>query len=358
VSRAHSAKAPDDCARCCEIHAVLVDEHARRADETDVRSRSALPLTVAEIAHRIGLRNESMMRAHLAHLVAHGRLLADRRTPSGVPVGRVGRQSEPEWGPDQWAVNQQAPHAPCGDVVVVLGGIGWSGTMPMPEEMVGLLETRRLRPWSTRTLKTHRQCLGVRKPTDAADAVRAGLVLFVPQTTTLDDGRRVRRSDRFILLGGQIAEPLRDGQLAADLAASIFDQVPWWPAHAPKREGERARKAIGMRLLAGWPAAVLAAKLAPIPTDYVVNGYGLLAARLPAPGEPYRITARETVQGAALLMVTCDRCDKPPAFRGRPGDLCDSCREQTGDLAAVAGAGLATGGRVPSGRRPVLTPAF
>jgi hypothetical protein len=363
MSRAHSAKRPEDCVRCCEVHQVLAGEHARRAEQTDVRARAAAPLTVAEIGGHVGIRDESVVRTHLAHLAAHGHLLADRRTPTGVPVGRGTEQPEESWGPDQWAANQQAPHPACGDLLVLLGGIGWSGAVPAPEAMAAMLADRaRGRAWSVRTIKEHRPHLGPRREQDKPDAVRAGLVLFTPRVLTLDDGRRVRHTDGFVLLTGQVTAPLReDPSVVAALAVQVFDRLAWWPGHAPVREGERARKAIASRLLAGWPADVLIHRLSPIPQDYVVNGYGLLSARLPAPGEPYRETARAAVQGRTEPLV-CPACRNPRPARARycGGDVCRDRYFGTSvdDLVAAAGADVAADVWVPGGRRPVLAPAF
>jgi hypothetical protein len=279
-----------------------------------------------------------------------------------VPVGRGTDQPQESWGPDQWAANQQAPHPACGDLLTLLGGIGWSGAVPSPEAMAAMLADRpNGRHWSARTIERHRPHLGPRQAKDKPEAVRAGLVLFAPRTLTLDDGRRVRRGDGFVLLAGQVAAPLReDPAVVAALAAQVFDRLAWWPGHATLREGERARKAIASRLLAGWPADVLIHRLAPIPQDYVVNGYGLLASRLPAPGEPYRETARAAVQGRTEPSV-CPVCRNP----SRPGRFCggDVCRDRyfgtaADDLVAVAGTDVAADVWVPGGRRPALVPAF
>jgi predicted ArsR family transcriptional regulator len=375
VSRPHAAKEPQDCARCCEVHGVLVDDHARRSEQADVRTRAAAPLTVAEIGARVGIRDESVVRTHLAHLVAKGRLLADRRTPSGVPVRRDGEVPR-DADPLAWASVQPVPHIPCGLLLVTLGGFGWSGTTADLLKVSGMKKD---------TAKKHRPCL-----------VKAELAEFTRADRRTEDGRMVRLPDTFRLVVPvelipveQVRRDRYDRQAAEMLAAVQY--LGGEDAGNPYVLAEVARA-----LREGLPAAALRSMLTRDLPPVIHMPVPFLLSRVPKSGARVLISAAFAAELQRAAKARAKAAEQAPAepspWDRRPGaedwrtarpvpqrrSVCPGCGRPAApesvrcggsvcltaawgapdDLASVAGTDVAADVWVPGGRRPVLVPAL
>src|SRR5690606_5542261 len=91
----------------------------------------------------VGLKKRAT-QDHLAHLFAHGRIDADRRTPL---VSGIGQPMLP--GAQQWAANVVAPDPTCAKCLIALAGWGWEGQVSMEE-------LARYAGVSLRTVERHR----------------------------------------------------------------------------------------------------------------------------------------------------------------------------------------------------------
>ncbi|MET9183273.1 hypothetical protein ABZX88_34440 [Kitasatospora aureofaciens] len=355
---------PDDCKRCAEIYALLVKVHS--TDGGEVRDRSAATgLTVAEIGARIGLRDESVVRSHLAHLEAHGRLESDRRTPTGVAVGRGSERLPLDADPLTWASAQPIPDRVCGLLLVGLARTGWSGTTQGWYELSGVAE---------RTGKRHRGHL-----------VTAELVVFERVDVQGASGRRVRLADRFRLVVPVQLVPVEVPQVPgrADRfdrdAAAVLQQVPYLSsreAHDPY-----ALATVARALREGLPSPVLLRLVTEDLPSQMRHPVNFLAARVPASGARLLVSAafaaqlqrrrpaptpkeatpwdrppgavpawRQPQPGEVLPMVDCPGCGLPGH---RPAGVpCGTC--------AGKGFGALTGVEVVAVEwaAPLMEPAF
>jgi hypothetical protein len=276
----HRDISPDDCPNCHKVYGAL-EEH-RTADPEKW-------LTTEALGRIIGLKKRAT-QDHLAHLFAHSRIDADRRTPLG---GGIGQPLLP--GAQEWAANVVAPDPTCAKCLVALAAIGWEGQVHM-EELAKIAGV------SLRTIERHRPHL-----------VRADLVAFRPVAIRENGKNLGRRPDRFTLLSGFTTPRLEGAALEAvpALAESIIDRVRWFVG-VTAEERTLAAKSVAWCLRNGWPEEALLRALDATENRqaYRPNGYlDKLLRKLPA---QYVIPARQMVtQRTAPRRLDCAICDTP-----------------------------------------------
>ncbi|MGW2456792.1 hypothetical protein ACWCTA_36515 [Streptomyces sp. NPDC001704] len=270
---------PDDCPNCRSVFGALVERQMSDPEN---------PLTTEEIGRIVGLKKRAT-QVHLAHLFAHSRIDADRRTP-------LHGMSQPIlFGAQEWAASVVAPDPTCAKCLVALAGIGWEGQVSM-EELAKIAGV------GLRTVERHRPHL-----------VRADLVTFRPVPVRRDGKNLGRRPDRFTLLSGFTAPRLEGAALEAvpALAESIIDRVRWFVG-VTDEERALAAKSVAWCLRNGWPEEALLRALDATENRqaYRPNGYlDKLLRKLPA---QYVIPARQMVtQRTAPRRLDCAICDTP-----------------------------------------------
>ncbi|MEU4986652.1 hypothetical protein [Streptomyces sp. NPDC021969] len=223
----------------------------------------------------------------MAHLFAHSRIDADRRTPLG---GGIGQRLLP--GAQEWAANVVAPDPTCAKCLVALAGIGWEGQVHM-EELAKIAGV------SLRTISRHR-----------AHLVRDDLVQFRTVPIRENGQNRGRQADRFTLLSGFKARKLEGAawEEAPARAESVIDRVRWFVGVTDEERGFAVRS-VTWCLRNGWPEeALLRALDASENRDaYRPNGY--LAKLLQKLTPEYVIPARQMVtQRTAPRVTECSHC--------------------------------------------------
>lgn len=318
MSGRHREAPPEDCASCRKLFAVIAAHHQ---EHPDVR------LTVAELGSRIGIARQNT-HAHLAHLVRHRRVKADRRTP--VPGATVSKGGEVPQDADPllWAANAVTPDRACAVLLASLARAArgrWAGQTTMAELAAGA-------GMPLRTVERHRPHLGPRKARDAAGAVRAGLVEFTADTVLSSNGRhRVRRGDRFRFLAGRDAqalgwnpaESLVDPRAFEGTARALVDAVRWFVG--PPADFAQAYRRVSLLLARGHRPEDLHRALTSRTPDSGAPPYRVLSAWLPSLDDEPAPSAVAAVQAGAVLMACMD-C----GARVRPGPdgLCKGCREE------------------------------
>ncbi|MFD8155343.1 MULTISPECIES: hypothetical protein [Streptomyces] len=273
----HRDISPDDCPSCRKVYGAL-EEHQTADPETW--------LTTEALGRVVGLKKRAT-QDHLAHLFAHSRIDADRRTPLG---GGIGQPLLP--GAQEWAANVVAPDPTCAKCLVALAGIGWEGQVHM-EELAKLAGV------SLRTIERHRPHL-----------VRADLVQFRPVPVRVDGKNLGRRPDRFTLLSGFTAPKLEGAawEEAPARAESVVDRVRWFVGVTDEERGLAVRS-VTWCLRNGWPEEALLRALDASENRqaYRPNGYlAKLLRKLPA---EYVIPARQVVtQRTAPRVTECSVC--------------------------------------------------
>ncbi|MFF4709517.1 hypothetical protein [Streptomyces sp. NPDC001297] len=276
----HRDISPDDCPNCHKVYGAL-EEHQTADPEKW--------LTTEALGRIIGLKKRAT-QDHLAHLFAHSRIDADRRTPLG---GGIGQPLLP--GAQEWAANIVAPDPTCAKCLVALAAIGWEGQVHM-EELAKIAGV------SLRTIERHRPHL-----------VRADLVAFRPVPIRENGKNLGRRPDRFTLLSGFTTPRLEGAALEAvpALSESIIDRVRWFVG-VTDEERALAAKSVAWCLRNGWPEEALLRALDATENRqaYRPNGYlDKLLRKLPA---QYVIPARQMVtQRTAPRRLDCAICDTP-----------------------------------------------
>lgn len=273
----HRDISPDDCPNCHKVYGAL-EEHQTADPEKW--------LTTEALGRMIGLKKRAT-QDHLAHLFAHSRIDADRRTPLG---GGIGQPLLP--GAQEWAANVVAPDPTCAKCLVALAAIGWEGQVHM-EELAKIAGV------SLRTIERHRPHL-----------VRADLVAFRPVPIRENGKNLGRLPDRFTLMSGFTAPRLEGAALEAvpALAESIIDRVRWFVG-VTDEERALAAKSVAWCLRNGWPEDALLRALDATENRqaYRPNGYlDKLLRKLPA---QYVIPARQVVtQRTAPRVAECRVC--------------------------------------------------
>ncbi|GGU51170.1 hypothetical protein [Streptomyces violascens] len=195
-------------------------------------------LLTAEIGSQVGLK-ERATQNHLAHLFAHSRIDADRRTPLNGGTFGVSQPALP--GAQDWARSVAAPDPTCAKCLVALAGWGWGGEAPDVKELAAAAGV------SVRSVERHRPHL-----------IDFNLLEFKPSSIPVGDGRsgkfRGREASRYLLLSGFHARELTEAERATvpERARLIVKRVRWF-AGATVDERERAEIAVGFVLRAGWP---------------------------------------------------------------------------------------------------------
>lgn len=276
----HRDISPDDCPNCHKVYGAL--EERQIADPET-------PLTTEEIGRNVGLKKRATQN-HLAHLFAHSRIDADRRTPLG---GGIGQPLLP--GAQEWAANIVAPDPTCAKCLVALAGIGWEGQVSM-EELAKLAGV------GLRTIERHRPHL-----------VRADLVSFRPVPVRKDGKNLGRRPDRFTLMSGLTAPRLEGAAWdeAPARAEAVVDRVRWFVGITAE-ERALAAHSVTWCLRNGWPEEALLRALDASENRqaYRPNGYlSKLLGKLP---REYIAPARQVVtQRTAPRRLDCAICDTP-----------------------------------------------
>jgi predicted ArsR family transcriptional regulator len=279
---------PDDCPNCRKVFQALVDRQVADPET---------PLTTVEIGKVVGLRKRAT-QDHLAHLFAHGRIDADRRTPL---VSGIGQPMLP--GAQEWAANVVAPDPTCAKCLIALAGWGWEGQVHMEE-------LARAAGVSLRTIERHRPHL-----------VNADLVVFRPVTVREANSGFVtgRRPDRFQLMSGLTA-PRLEGAAWAEAparAAAVIERVRWFvPADDDtstfEEQRELAIQSVTWCLRNGWPEEDLLRTLDESENRNAYRPGGYLSKLLRKLPRDYVIPARQVVRGEAPeRRVDCPICDRP-----------------------------------------------
>ncbi|MFD4020614.1 MULTISPECIES: hypothetical protein [Bacteria] len=274
---------------CRRIFAALED-HIKADPETW--------LTTEKIGQVVGLKTRAA-QYHIAHLFAHGRIDANRRTPLTAGIGQP-----PLPGAQTWATAVVAPDPTCAKCLIALARYGWEGQVSTKElaEAVGL---------SVRSVETHRTHL-----------VRADLVRFRPTPRETESGRKAGRlPDRFTLLSG-ISAPKLVGDAFTDaptVAARLLDRVRWFVGTTGEQR-ENGIKSVAWCLRNGWPESALLAALDASENRQAYAPGGYLSTLLKKLPSEYIIPARDAAQGetAPVQVRICAICDN--SFRTRrPG---------------------------------------
>ncbi|MGN9821886.1 hypothetical protein ACTMUQ_42240 [Streptomyces sp. SD11] len=267
---------PDDCPNCRNVFGALV-EHQTADPETE--------LTTEKIGRIVGLKKRAT-QVHLAHLFAHSRIDADRRTP-------LHGMSQPVlFGAQEWAASVLAPDPTCAKCLVALAGIGWEGQVSM-EELAKIAGV------GLRTVERHRPHL-----------VRADLVRFRPVPVRVDGKNLGRRADRFTLLSGFTAPQLSGAALEGVpvLAESIIDRVRWFVG-VTDEERDLGAKSVAWCLRNGWPEDALLRALDASENRQAYKPNGYLAKLLKKLPTTYVLPARQMVtQHTAPRVTQCSAC--------------------------------------------------
>lgn len=297
---------PDDCPNCRSVFGALVER--QMADPET-------PLTTEEIGRIVGLKKRAT-QVHLAHLFAHSRIDADRRTP-------LHGMSQPVlFGAQEWAASVVAPDPTCAKCLIALAGIGWEGQVAMKDlaKIAGI---------SLRSVERHR-----------AHLVAADLVSFRPVPIRENGKNLGRKPDRFTLLSAIPAAPLEGAALEAvpAVAESIIDRVRWFVG-VTDEERSLAVKSVAWCLRNGWPEDALLRALDATENRaaYRPNGYlSKLLRKLPS---QYIIPARQMVTQRTAPRVTECRICRTAVRTTLPGHvLCGGgiCLEAGSDQAPAA----------------------
>ncbi|MGO4747042.1 hypothetical protein AB4212_00080 [Streptomyces sp. 2MCAF27] len=284
----HRDISPDDCSPCQRVFAALED-HQLADPETH--------LTTEEIGRVVGLKKRAT-QDHLAHLFAHSRIDADRRTPLADGIGQPLLP-----GAQVWAANVVAPDPTCAKCLIALAGWGWEGQVRMDElaKAAGV---------SLRTVERHRPHL-----------VNADLVVFRPAPVREANSGFVagRLPDRYTLMSGLTAPKLEGAALAAApaRAAAIIERVRWFvPADDDMRAFEEQRelaiRSVTWCLRNGWPEEALLRALDASENRSAYRPGGYLSKLLRKLPLEYVVPAREVVRGETPeRRVDCPICDRP-----------------------------------------------
>lgn len=243
-------------------------------------------LTTEALGRVVGLKKRAT-QDHLAHLFAHSRIDADRRTPLG---GGIGQPLLP--GAQEWAANVVAPDPTCAKCLVALAGIGWEGQVHM-EELAKIAGV------SLRTIERHRPHL-----------VRADLVQFRPVPIRENGKNLGRRPDRFTLLSGLTAPKLEGAawEEAPARAESVVDRVRWFVGVTDEERGLAVRS-VTWCLRNGWPEEALLRALDASENRQAYRPNGYLAKLLRKLPTEYVIPARQVVtQRTAPRVTECSVC--------------------------------------------------
>ena len=277
----HRDVSPDKCSTCHKVFAALED-HQLADPETW--------LTTEAIGRVVGLRKRAT-QDHLAHLFAHSRIDADRRTPLADGIGQPLLP-----GAQQWAAAVVAPDPTCAKCLIALAGCGWDGQVSMDElaEIAGL---------SLRTVERHRPHL-----------VRADLVAFRPVPVRTHDGKNFgRRPDRFTLMSG-ITAPRLEGAAWAEAparAAAVIERVRWFVG-VTADERDLAITSVAWCLRNGWPEDSLLRALDAAEDRHAYRPNGYLSKLLRKLPTEYVVPAQQIAMGRVAPRVTdCPVCATP-----------------------------------------------
>ncbi|WP_069874795.1 hypothetical protein [Streptomyces malaysiensis] len=295
----HRDLSPDDCRNCQRVFAAL-QEHQLADPETH--------LTTEAIGRVVGLKKRAT-QDHLAHLFAHSRIDADRRTPL---AGGIGQPVLP--GAQQWAASVVAPDPTCAKCLIALAGHGWEGQVHMEElaKAAGV---------SLRTVERHRPHL-----------VNADLVYFRPSTVRTPGSGYVtgRRPDRYTLMSG-LTTPRLEGAAwaeAPERAASVIRRVRWFVppddnTTAFEEQRELAIRSVTWCLRNGWPEEALLKALDASENRQAYRPGGYLSKLLRKLPVEYVIPAREVfTKSAPQRMTECPICRQPVKTRMPGRVLC------------------------------------
>ncbi|MFI1890509.1 hypothetical protein [Streptomyces jumonjinensis] len=227
----------------------------------------------------------------MAHLFAHARIDADRRTPL---ANGIGQPLLP--GAQAWAAAVIAPDPTCARCLIALAAFGWAGQVDEMAlaEMAGV---------SVRSVQRHRPHL-----------VRAELVAFTPVPVKSDNGRNLGSKPHRYTLLSQFPAPRLTGAAwdqAPAQAASIIDRVRWFTTTS-RDERSLAIRSVTWFLRNGWPERALLIALDHTEDRQAYAPGGYLAKILRKLPVEYILPAEEVVtQRTAPHVVDCPICKTP-----------------------------------------------
>ncbi len=322
----HAAVLPDDCPRCRDLFAVLAARHETAPDA---------PLPLALLGQSVGLA-ERAARGHLAHLVAHRRIMPDRRTPAPGATCEASRPLPDDITPLAWAACVEVPCRTCGlilrELAVVSRGT-WRGDIALAD----LASKVAMGEWTVRMhARIGHQATARKAP--GHSLVGAGLVAFEARAEITGTNRHghptyTRRPDRFTLWPTReaplVAAPLsstwREGQ-----AEALLSRCVWFDRSHP--QAVWIVRLVGALLGEDWPEPELERRLNVTPrTDApLARPYLFARRRLPARGVRPVLTVPEVVgipvplPGRLRECVEC--CDPLPRSAAPDVVLCGPCR--------------------------------
>lgn len=268
----HPASTPPECSRCRQVFA-----HLTRAAADGNRA------TAAEIGQGIGL-GERSVRLHLAHLVKHGHVQTDGRTPvPGMELGTT-QQLTPAATAREWAAAQPVSDRACGALLRALArtGTGWHGTVTKAgwAREAGIAQA---------TVTRHRPHL-------------ARMVEFEHSYDHDARGRLIQRPDAFRLVAVirlvPSLRPVRPGGDSFDRKAEeLLPQVEYLSSE--EAQEPYLLSLVARALREGMPAPALLHRLTANRPRRITNGAGFLASRVPASGAEVTISARLALELAA-----------------------------------------------------------
>ncbi|MEU8466226.1 hypothetical protein [Streptomyces sp. NPDC029003] len=296
-----------------------------------------VPITTKALGTLVDL-GERATYVHLAHLVLHSRLMADRRTP--VPGATVGAPAETPveqiQTPLDWVLTVVCRDRLCRRMLVLCAthaDAAWAAQLGVAQIAAALGVHRD-------TIRVHRRHLSEDK-----------LVKIERVSVRYESGHFRRDTDRYVLQSGLLVMaqvhpvPLVGRNHNEDWAHSILACARWWAPPATPKGKEATRQAVRLlvQVLAehGWPSDEVRRRIEITPYDDVHDHLSLLRSLLRDCMEPYVIAARDHVSGTPAGRVQCARCSSPfPSWsRAVPGQVCsdtEACAERAGDVPAHA----------------------